>query len=85
MKRRSLNKKTQSDVPFGEAKGSNKPKSPVSVAVEKFQKKSFKCKNFFWKHSEEKNLYGRPVGPSIAYCKLTNESCTYIKCPLIKK
>ena len=84
MRRRSLNKQDEvRDLMFGEAKDARKKRKDNSK-VEKFNVKMYKCNNFCWKKSEERNTYGQLVGPTIAYCKLVNKGCKITNCPLIK-
>ena len=85
MKRRALNTQDKSrEVQFGEVISRKKPRAVDTEKVEKFNKKSLKCKEFFWKKSTEVNMYGQVVGPSVASCKLTGKSCKFKNCPLIK-
>lgn len=85
MRRRSLNKQDEvRDLRFGEAKDARKKRKDNSK-VEKFNAKMYKCKNFFWKQSDRRNLYGQIVGPMTACCKVTDKSCKFSNCPLVKK
>ena len=84
-KKRTFTEQQESiDRKFGEAKDTRPAKSSKSLKVERFQKKSYKCPNFCWKKSEERNTYGQFVGPAMAYCKLVGKGCKITNCPLIK-